>query len=870
MRRLPRRPSSDDRLDAELRDHVERYVADLTARGLSEVEARRRAHLDFGGLEQVKEACRDVRPLRWLHEYLRDVRLGFRALSRDRFFAASVVAILALGIGTTVMMFSILRVVVLRPLPYADPHQLVQVRSHLMAQNRPDGSSMANIIDWRNQSGTFAGMTFYRRTVVTTVTYAGLDAPRRAQEGLVGPEFFDLLGTPALAGRTFSHHEFARRDRVVVLSEGLWHERFAGEASAIGRTLWIDGHDHTVLGVMPRSFQLPTRDTKFWRPFSLVSSWPRTMTVRDGDQFEVLGRLKPGVTIEQADADMRLIAGRLRDMHESNANLDIRLVSLFEHVVGSRTRRGLWLGFAAVLCLLVIASANAGGLIVARMARRRAELALRAALGAGRVRLLRQLLAEATGIWAVASAAGVLLAYALLRIFVAYGPRTLPRLEQVAVDAVAIAVSLLAGFVVVMVCGTAPAWAVGRSGPVSSFGARDRSSRPGGRLQDVLVAAQIAGTIVLLVGAALFARSFMRAQQESPGYPAENLLIVRLELPRSIYTDAPRVNAFFREARRRLEPMPGVVGVGGITDFFIRRNADQWVTIKGRPGGREEGSPRLAVEGVTPGFFNASGIAVLEGRDFDEQDYRADAAPVVIVNQSLARRFWPGESALGKQMVRGERPPADGRWQTVIGVVADMRREGRDVAPVLGAFTPSIPRTMDMIVRARTNVNDLVAPVRRELRAADSALPVPDVSTAGSRLAERLDGRRFESQALAAFSAIALLLSAAGLYALLAYQVTVRTREIGIRSALGADRGSIVRLILGKGLRLALTGSTAGTLMALSGARLVQSLLYETSALHPASYAGAGAALVAVAIVAAGIPALRAGRISPVTALRQE
>lgn len=865
------RRSQEAELDAELRFHIERQFQDYVNAGLSADDARRRVRLEFGGLDQAKEECRDVRPLRWLDELVRDVHLGFRGFGRDRLFAASVTIILALGIGASVTMFSVLNAVVLRPLPYARPDELAMLTTHLIAQNQPDGTSVPNLLDWRKQSESFATMTFYRRTHVSEVTFAGVDAPQRAREGLVGPEFFDVIGAAPLIGRTFSSYEFERRERVVVLSEWLWQEQFAGSRAALGRTLSIDGMDHIVLGVMPRTFHLPTSDTRFWRPLSLSPWWAAAGSVRGTDGIEVIARLAPGVRLEDARTEMSVIAARLREAHPSNRNLDIRAISLFDHVVGSRTRRGVWLGFGAVLSLLAIACANVGGLLTARAASRRRELAIRSALGAGRARLLRQLLAEGVSLWAVASVAGVLLAYGSIRLLLAYGPQALPRMEQAGLDLAALTVAFVGGLAVVAVCGTIPAFLAAKADATAAFGTRDQSSLPRNRLQDLLVTGQIAVAVMLLVGAVLLAQSFIRAQSEEPGYPAENLLVVRIDLPRAGYPDASARSRFFREAKDRIGRLPGVVAVGGISQFFIRRNADQRVTIEGRaPAGPDDGMLRLTWDPVTPGYFRAMGIDVVEGRDFDDRDLEQGAAGVFIVNETMAHRYWPGESAVGKRLIAGGSPPKDGRWNTVVGVVRDMRREGLDVAPILSAFVPDVMRGMDMTIRASTGVNNLFPAVRQEIRLIDDSLPITYLSTAAGRLSERLGGRRFETQVLGVFAAIALLLSAAGLYALLAYQVALRTREIGIRSALGARRQTIVRMIVGKGVRLALVGVIAGVVGAASAAKVLQSLLYETAAVNATSYAAVAAFVLLVAAIAAWVPALRAAAVSPMTALRED
>jgi len=861
MRLFSRRRSREALLDAELRDHCERLFDEYLRQGCSPAEARRRVAVEFGPLELAKEECRELRPLQWLETTGRDVRLGVRALARERLFTLSVTLILTVGIGATIAMFSVLNGVVLRPLPYASPHEIAVLATHRMLQNQFDGTSGANFLDWRQQSRSFSGMALYRRTSASQVVFEGADGPQRVQEGLVGAEFFDLLGAPALIGRTFSAEESARGEPVVLLSEGLWRDEFGGSDDALGRTLSVAGTPHRIVGVMPRSFQLPTPETRVWRPLALMARWPNQLSVRDGDSFEVLGRLGPRVGIDDARAEMAVIARRLRDEHDVNRNLDVRVTPLFDHVVGAATSRGIWLGFAAVLSLLAIACANAGGLLAARATRRRGELALRAALGASRIRLVRQLVAENLTIWVAASTAGVMLAAALLRLLVVSGPTGLPRIEDAGLDLTAIAIAFLGGFLVVMICGSVPALAISRANAAEVFRTRDGGDPARLRLQRVLVAAQMAAATTLATTAVLLAQSFFRVQAEDPGYPAANLLVARIDRPAS-----PR---FFLEARERLGALPGIVAVGGITDFFIRRAGDQQITIDGRAFADADGRlPRFVMDSVTPGYFEAMGIEVIEGRDFEDHDLETSAPSVVIVSRAVARRFWPGESAVGKRLVGGSAPPVDGHWSTVIGVAQDLRREALDVAPVLASYIPAMLRRMDMTIRVAGEAEALIPAIRRELRALDSTLPVPSIVSADERLSQQVGPRRFQAQAIGAFAVVALAFAVAGLYAALTYQVTLRRREIGIRTALGAPRQAIVRLFVRDGITLTVAGAAIGVGGALLLARVLQSLLYETAAIDVQSYLIAACAVVGVAALAAWRPARLASRINPLSVLR--
>jgi len=435
-------------------------------------------------------------------------------------------------------------------------------------------------------------------------------------------------------------------------------------------------------------------------------------------------------------------------------------------------------------------------------------------------------------------------------------------MDEVTVDLEAIVVAIACALFVVTLCGTLPALLFGRSQVSPIHLVRTSDGQPRRRLQQALVISQIAGAVTLLIGAMLLARSFVRVQAEDPGYAASLLLIARI--------DRPSVPRFFLEARERLRRLPGVTDVGGITDFFIRRSGDQQVTIDGRPFAGADGHiPKLVLDSVTPGYFGAMGIDLVEGRDFDDRDIESGAASVVIVNRAFARRYYPNESAIGKRLVGGTSAPADDRWATIVGVAGDLRREGLEVAPVLSVFIPALLQRMDMTIRASSPADALIPAIRAELRAIDPSLPLPPVITADARLDERLGTRRFEMEALVAFAVVAVLLAAAGLYASLAYQVTRRKREIGVRAALGAERAGIVLMFVKQGMRTALFGIILGIAGAASIAKLLQSLLYETPAVDAASYLLAASVVVAVAGIAAWRPARQAAQVDPTAVLRE-
>ena len=859
------------RLDADFEDEIQTHLAmlvdDNLRRGVPPEDARRIARMTLGGLAQVKESRRAQRGLPGLDALGQDVRYGLRSMRRNPGFTMITVLTLAIGIGANTAIFSVVNAVLLRPLPYRDAGRLAMLWTDDPKHDvREEGVSYANFEDWRAMSRSFEDMAIVSRNHPVTLT--GDDPPQHVEAAVVSGGFFALLGVQPEAGRTFTGEDVQTRASTIVLSHGFAQRAFAGSAAAVGRTLAVDGRPWTVVGVMPAAFQLPSADVEFWVQLTSLPAWTRIRRERFTDWGRVVGRLKPRVTLVAAQAELTVIGSRLAAAYSPPApgagdfaGFGVNIVPLATQITGRDLPLALWVLFGAVLFVLLIACTNVASLLLARGAARQREIAVRQALGAARTRIFRQLLTESLLLAGLAGALGLALAVGGVRALTVLGPGHAPRLEEVRIDPRVLLFTLGALMVAGVLFGFAPALRLSRATGLGG-GASDTS--PGGnRLRGSFVIIELALSAMLLCGAGLLIRSFLRVQAIDPGFRREHVLTMRVDAPGS----AHQVAAFYQEVIARVAAVPGVEAAGVIEDVLQRRNPDYGITIEGRTTPPAE---PLSADAITPGCFRALGVQIVKGRLFADRD--RGGIPVAVVNETMARHVWPGEDPIGKRFRDADAPPTDS-WYTVIGVVTDMRRQGLEREPIGQIFWPHFERsapTMDLVVRTAADPLRLATAVRHAVQTLDKHTPVFAISTLEQRVDASLSPRRFESVLLGLLSSIALALAAIGLYGLMHYSVAQRTREIGIRMALGAKGGDVVRMILRQGALVAAAGLGAGLAAALLVTRLLARLLFEVTPTDPVTFALVPAVTAVIALLACCVPARRAARIDPLVALREE
>ena len=803
--------------------------------------------------------------------FLQDFRYGLRTLSKSPGFALVVVLTLALGVGANTAIFSVLRAVVLRDLPYRDADRIAVMWTKNIRQNLPDGSSYLNFRDWKARSKTFEQMATYVRPEFTRGTLTVEGSSERLHVGLVGPGFFELLGTPPVAGRTFEDADFVPQTRTVIIGHRLWQQRFGGDREAIGRSVMLNGTNVEIVGVMPTEFELPTSDVQLWQPLFFGPN-ELDERARGSDGLIVLGRLTRGATIHSARAEMDAIAAQLREQYPAtNASFGVITDPLTDRVIGRTTERSLWLLFGSVGFVLLIACANVANLVLARAAARRTEFSVRTALGATRNRLVRQTLTESVVMAILAGAIGMLFAWIGTVTLRTLAAGALPRIETVRLDVSVLLFLLGATIVSGIAAGVLPALQLARTNPAEVLredGPRALGGRGRRRLHSALVMAEIALAVILLSGAGLLTRSFLRVQATDRGFSSDNVLLLQVDLP-GTYQNVAQISAYYNEAMRRIRALPGVVAAGAVSDFFIHRQPDYRVAVDGRPARRlEDPAHPLTEDQVIPGFFEAMQIRLVRGRVIQDSDLVPGAPPVIVINEEMARRFWPGEDALGKRLKYGLDPAAQNPWKTVVGVVSDMRRQRLDEPAIPYMFQPGVNRAMDIAVRASSDADRLREPIRAELRTLDPNVPPYGMVTVEQRLGRTVALRRLQMLLLLALAGVALVLAMIGAYGVMHQSMAARTREIGLRMALGADRGAVLRMVLASGLVPAMLGLALGLAGSLALSRTLSFFLYETSPLDPGIYGAVTVVLLVVTTIACLVPAGRAATSDPTVALR--
>ncbi|HEX8290915.1 MAG TPA: ABC transporter permease [Pyrinomonadaceae bacterium] len=805
---------------------------------------------------------------------LQDVRYAVRTLLKSPGFALVAVVALALGIGANTAIFSVVKAVLLSPLPYPGPERLVWVREiNPGADILDEPASAPNYNDWRTQARSFEGMAAFSNTAMTLTDAAG--EPERLPAVAASANFFEVVGVAPALGRGFlPEEETTGKNRVVVVSHGLWQRRLGASPQALGQTINLSGNAYTVVGVAPADFKSPVRGPKppeLWVPIAFNLS----QNVRRSDYLNVVGRLRAGATVGQAQAELAAIAARLeKEFPSTNAGWTVTTQPLHEKVVGN-VRQALWVLMGIVGFLLLISCANVANLLLARASGRRQEIAVRSALGAGRGRLIRQLLTESLLLGLAGGGLGLVLAAWGVELLVSLSPGNIPRLDEAGLDARVLAFTFGVSVLTGVVFGLLPALSASKTDLAESLkegGSRGSTAgQSARRLRGSLVVAEIAITAVLLACSGLMIRSFLAIQSVDPGFRPERVLTFEFSLPSARYKDEPQMAAFYEQLTARAAALPGVERAALVDALPLSSGADVLsFVIEGRPELPPEKVQDAIFTVSTPDYFDVMGVGHVRGERMSER-HREGVPDVGLINETMARKFWPGEDPVGKRINMGD--PARSPWITVVGVVRDTRSSGLDKEPYPQVYLPALQfrqRAMTFVARTSSDPAALVPAVRRELAALDKDLPLYNVRTMEQVMSDSVSRRRFQMVLITAFAGVGLLLAAVGIYGVISYSVAQRRHEIGVRMALGARAADILRLVVGQGLGLALLGVGVGVAGSLALTRLMASLLYGVSATDPLTFVCVSVALLGVALLACLIPARRATKVDPMIALRYE
>lgn len=924
LRPLFRKEQVEQELDEEVRFHLERQIEANIKAGMSADEARYAALRQFGGVEQIKEECRDAWGVRFIETLMQDIRYGLRQLRRSPGFTAVAVVTLALGIGANTAIFSVVNAVLLRPLPYKEPDRLVQISENRLKQGLIGFAvAPANFLDWQQQNHVFESMAIFGM-FSEELYLAGEGQPEELQGRRVSASFFPLLGVQPILGRTFLPEEDRPGQRVVVLSHAFWQRRFGPDLNGIGRQMILNGESYTIIGVMPKRFQVLSgfyseeEREHLWLPNPFENDPP---TEREAKRMQAIARLKPGVSLAQARAEMEAIARRLEQAYsKTNDGWGVNVRPLYDEVIqfgyGGRFQPALLLLMAAVGLVLLIACVNVASLLLARAVARQREIAVRTAVGASRLRLIRQLLTESALLTTLGGALGVLLAVGSVPVLVALSPAGIPRLDEAGVDGTALGFTLVVALLTGVLCGLVPALQSSRPDLNEALKEGNQGTTRGlaqQRTQRLLVVGEIALALVLITGAGLMIRSFLRLHNEDLGFRPQNVLTVQVSLPRLKYADItkptakapsytasfkwwtvrPNVSAFVRQVLERLEHLPGVKSAGMINFLPLGFPFSGGFGIEGvsplprNPQGWEP-SPGALYKAIDGDYFQTMRVPLIKGRYFTREEYETGAA-VAIVNRTLARHFFPDGNALGRRLkvsfsyVEEDKK----RLLEIVGVVADVNEGWPYTDPwedpkytIYLPFDHQGSTFVDwqiwfrlhasFVLRTASNPAGLSAAVRKAIWEVDSDQPIEKLTTMQEFVSDMDSQRRFYLLILGVLAGVALVLATVGIYGVMAYSVSQRTHEIGVRRALGAGRREILLPVLEQGALLSLLGVGLGLAGALAFTGSLSSFLYGLSPTDATTFVGVALLLMAVALLATTIPARRATKVEPMVALRYE
>jgi predicted permease len=870
------RPRVEREMEEELRSHLQSRADDLERQGLSRTEAARQARLEFGGYQRYKEECREAFEIRMLAELVADVRYGLRQLRRNPGFITVAVITLALGIGANTAIFSIVNAVLFRSFPYPNSNQLVLVFG--VPLNRPDALGSISYRDfevYREHNRVFsemAGNTFHDLTVT------GLGEPFIVNTAAVTPEIFPLLGANPLAGRILQPEDGNKGAApVAILSEALWRSRFGSNPAVIGQAITLDMRSFTVIGILPASFRYPdgAPHQDVWIPVAQDPLFGPLMSDPGTGLLGGIARLKPGVSLAQAEAELSTMAARLAaEFPREDSGLTIRIQPYRQAVVGN-VKSALLILLGAVGLVLLITCANVANLLLSRATSRGRELAVRIALGASRGRIVRQLLTESALLGLLGGIAGVLLAVCGVGVLRPFVPPEVTRINSIHVGGAVLAFALLLSFAAALAFGLAPALFATRSNLQTNIaeGGERTGQRGGQRVRSVLVIAEVSLAMVLLIPSGLLIRSLAIVVSVNPGFDANRVIEAEVSLPRFLYSTPQQWTSFSNELLARLRAQPGFRDSALAAPLPMDRQgaANFRFAIVGAPPLPPGKSPTADYATVSPEYFRVMRIPLRRGRFFSEQDSPSNPK-VAIISETLARRYFPSQDPLGRQMKFGF-PPNSDVSREIVGIVGDVRDValGRQPGPMM--YVPFAQEPLwggEVVVRSSLSASSVAEGIRQAVNSIDKNLPVTDVQPLAGAVNQSISQERFRTFLLGAFSAIALLLAAAGIFGVISYFVSQRTREIGVRMALGAEKTDVLRLVVGCGMTLAVIGLGLGIMGAFGTTRLLSSLLYGVKPTDPLTFVVVSVALGGVALLASYVPARRAAKIDPMVALRYE